>query len=46
LAAETRAGSKVVLQVLRKKKTVDVTVTVAEAPDEGFRRPAGPSPKS
>jgi len=46
LAAETRAGSKVVLQVLRKKKTVDVTVTVAEAPDEGLRRPAGPSPKS
>src|SRR6266496_1735915 len=45
LAAETRAGSKVVLQVLRKKKTVDVTVTVAEAPDEGLRRPAGPSPK-
>ena len=46
LAAETRAGSKIVLQVLRKKKTVDVTVTVAEAPDEGLRRPAGPSPKS
>jgi len=47
LTAETRAGSKVVLQVLRKKKTIDLPVTVAEAPDEGgLRRPAAPSPKS
>ena len=47
LAAETRAGSKVVLQVLRKKKTIELPVTVAEAPDEGgLRRPAAPSPKS
>jgi S1-C subfamily serine protease len=47
LTAETRAGSKIVLQVLRKKKTIDVPVTVAEAPDEGPpRRPAAPSPKS
>ena len=47
LTAETRAGSKVVLQVLRKKKTIDLAVTVAEAPDEGLpRRPAPPSPKS
>jgi S1-C subfamily serine protease len=45
LTAETRAGSKIVLQVLRKKKTLDVSVTVAEAPDEGPRRPAGLSPK-
>ena len=47
LTAETRAGSKVVLQVLRKKKTIELPVTVAEAPDEGgLRRPAAPSPKS
>jgi Trypsin-like serine proteases, typically periplasmic, contain C-terminal PDZ domain len=46
LTAETRAGSKVVLQVLRKKKTIDLPVTVAEAPDEGLpRRPVAP-PKS
>jgi S1-C subfamily serine protease len=46
LTAETRAGTKVVLQVLRKKQKVAVTVTVAEAPDDGPRRPAGPTPKS
>ena len=47
LTAETRAGSKVVLQVLRKKKTIELPVTVAEAPDESLpRRPAAPSPKS
>src|SRR6266481_4754680 len=47
LTAETRAGTKVVLQVLRKKKTIELPVTVAEAPDEGgLRRPAAPSPKS
>jgi Do/DeqQ family serine protease len=46
LAAETKAGTKVVLQVLRKKRKVAVTVTVAEAPDDVPRRPAGPTPKS
>jgi len=46
LAAETRAGSKIVLQVLRKKQKIEVPVTVAEAPEEGPRRPAGASPKS
>ena len=46
LTAETRAGSKIVLQVLRKKQKIEVPVTVAEAPDEGPRRPGGPSPKS
>jgi serine protease Do len=46
LTAETRAGNKVILQVLRKKKTLAVTVTVAEAPDEGPRRPAALTPKS
>jgi Do/DeqQ family serine protease len=46
LTAETRAGSKVVLQVLRKKKTIDLPVTVAEAPEEGLpKRPVVP-PKS
>jgi len=46
LTAETRAGTKVVLQILRKKRKIEVPVTVGEAPDEGPRRPAGPSPKS
>ena len=46
LTADTKAGTKVVLQVLRKKQKVAVTVTVAEAPDDGPRRPAGPTPKS
>jgi serine protease Do/serine protease DegQ len=45
LAAESKAGSKVVLQVLRKKQKVSVAVTVAEAPEDGPRRPAGPAPK-
>jgi Do/DeqQ family serine protease len=45
LTAETRAGSKVVLQVLRKKQKIEVSVTVAEAPDDGPKRPTGPSPK-
>jgi len=45
LTAETRAGTKVVLQVLRKKKKIDLPVTVAEAPDDGPRRPPAPSPK-
>jgi serine protease Do len=46
LTAETRAGSKVVLQVLRKKKTIELPVTVAEAPDEGLPRRPAASPKS
>jgi len=46
LTAETRAGSKVVLQVLRKKKTIELPVTVAEAPDEGGPRRPAPPPKS
>jgi serine protease Do len=46
LTAETRAGSKIVLQVLRKKRKIDVPVTVAEGPEEGPRRPSSPSPKS
>jgi serine protease Do len=46
LTAETRAGTKIVLQILRKKRKIEVPVTIAEAPDEGPRRPARPSPKS
>src|SRR6266508_997709 len=46
LTAETRAGAKIALQVLRKKKTIELTVTVGEAPEEGPRRPAIPTPKS
>jgi hypothetical protein len=46
LTAETRAGTKVVLQVLRKKRKIELPVTVAEAPDDGPRRPAGASPKN
>ena len=45
LTAETRAGSKIVLQILRKKRKIEVPVTVAEAPEEGPRRPAGSAPK-
>jgi Do/DeqQ family serine protease len=45
LTAETRVGSKVVLQVLRKKQKVDVTITVAEAPDESPRRPTPTTPQ-
>ena len=46
MTAETKAGTKIVLQILRKKLKIEVPVTVAEAPDEGPRRPFSPSPKS
>ena len=46
LTADTRAGSKVILQVLRNKKKLEVRVTVGEAPEEGPRRPASSTPKS
>src|SRR5207245_3910507 len=46
LTADTRAGSKVILQVLRNKKKLEVPVTVGEAPEEGPRRPATSTPKS
>jgi Do/DeqQ family serine protease len=45
LTAETRAGTKVVLQILRKKRKIELPVTVGEAPDDGPRRPPAPSPK-
>ncbi|HET7874024.1 MAG TPA: Do family serine endopeptidase [Methylomirabilota bacterium] len=42
LVADTRVGTTVTLEVLRKKQKVAVPVTVAEVPDEGSRRaPAG-----
>jgi len=46
LTAESKVGSKVVLQVFRKKQKVDVTVTVGESPDEGPRKTAPTPPKS
>jgi Do/DeqQ family serine protease len=46
MTAETKAGTKIVLQILRKKLKIDVPVTVSEAPEEGPRRPASTPPKS
>ena len=46
MTAESKAGTKIVLQILRKKQKIDVPVTVGEAPEEGPRRPAPPAPKS
>jgi Do/DeqQ family serine protease len=40
LVAESRVGSNVTLQIVRKKQKMDVPVTIAEAPDEAARRPA------
>ncbi|MEX2222402.1 MAG: Do family serine endopeptidase [Candidatus Rokuibacteriota bacterium] len=44
LVAETRVGTSVTLQIVRKKQKVDVAVTIAEVPDDTARRP-GPPPK-
>jgi S1-C subfamily serine protease len=44
LVAETRVGKSVTLQIVRKKQTMEVAVTVAEVPDETARRP-GPPPR-
>ena len=47
LVAETRAGKNVTLQIVRKKQKMDVTVMIAETPeDSGRRAPAGPPAKS
>jgi len=47
LVAETRAGKNVTLQIVRKKQKIDVTVMIAETPeDSGRRAPAGPPAKS
>jgi serine protease Do/serine protease DegQ len=40
LVAESRVGSNVTLQIVRKKQKMDVPVTIAEVPDETARRPA------
>ena len=47
LVADTRVGKVVTLQVLRKKAKINLSVTVAEGPEEGSRRPAaGTAPRS
>jgi Do/DeqQ family serine protease len=43
LVAETRVGKSVTLQIVRKKQTMQVAVTVAEVPDETARRPGPPA---
>jgi serine protease Do len=45
LVAETRVGKSVTLQVVRKKQKMDLTVTIAEVPEDSGRRP-GPSSKN
>ncbi len=45
LVAETKVGTSVPLELLRKKQKVSVTVTIAELPDEGARRGTGPPPR-
>jgi Do/DeqQ family serine protease len=44
LVAETRVGTSVTLEIVRKKQKMDVAVTIAEVPDESARR-AGPTPR-
>jgi Do/DeqQ family serine protease len=47
LVAETRAGKSVTLQIVRKKQKMDVTVMIAETPeDTGRRAPTGPPTKN
>jgi Do/DeqQ family serine protease len=45
LVAETRVGKSVQLQIVRKKQKMDLTVTIAEVPEDAGRRP-GPSSKN
>ena len=45
LVAETRAGKNVTLQIVRKKQKMDVTVMIAETPEDSGP-PAGPPAKS
>ena len=45
LVAETRVGKSVTLQIVRKKQKMDVTVMIAEVPEDSGRR-AGPPPKN
>jgi len=44
LVAETKVGTKVTLQVWRKKQKLGVAATIAEVPDDKARRP-GPEPR-
>src|SRR6476661_826413 len=45
LVAETRVGKCFTLQIVRKKQKMDVTVMIAEVPEDSGRRP-GPPPKN
>jgi serine protease Do len=45
LVAEARVGKSVQLQIIRKKQKMDLTVTIAEVPEDSGRRP-GPSSKN
>jgi Do/DeqQ family serine protease len=45
LVAETRVGKSVTLQIVRKKQKMDVSVTIAEGPEDSARRP-GPASKN
>ncbi len=45
LVAETRVGKSVTLEVLRKKRKIGVTVTIAEVPDEAPRRTGAQPPR-
>ena len=45
LVAEARVGKSVQLQIVRKKQKMDLTVTIAEVPEDSGRRP-GPSSKN
>ncbi len=44
LVAETRVGKSVTLQIVRKKQKMDVTVMVAETPEDSGRRATTGSP--
>ena len=45
LVAETRVGKSVILEILRKKQKLGVTVTIAEVPDDVPRRPGAQLPR-
>jgi len=45
LVAETRVGKSVILEILRKKQKLGVTVTIAEVPDDAPRRPGAQLPR-
>ena len=44
LVAETRVGKSVTLQIVRKKQKMDLTVMVAETPEDTGRRAPTPPP--